>query len=716
MSAEPSIPSAAVEVSPGRTVADVAIVLLLIATVIGIRAGAPSNTYAYAQVWQVGVAIDVGENGNWLAPRDQKGALARKPQLLPWVTGPLLAQLGVYNDFTFRLPSLAAAMLMGVLVYSLGRRWSNRRVGLLAACLWATCAHMGRLSYMATTDMTLTLWMTAAIACVDRVLWHRAQRRRWLWVMGFYASMILAGLAKGWGMVNWPVMAVMIALAVALQPQPRRLLLRWWRAVRAIHLWWGVLAFVAAMGGLMVAMNAAAGNDISEVFEFMSELMGFEVGQRITGGGDSPPRPTSVPPILQLIYFTLPMSILAIGALVLEKPRRWLTGQSEITLPLCWIVAVVLPFSLAHGFRPDYLLPCYAAVAIMAAWAVDRVAQLGAGDKSGMGTCLPVGTVLPMRPGGTLPPEEGEAAATAGEEEEKEEEEEARQQGQDGPATHGQDAHATQSDARRGGPRKQGAGAGRLVITLRHVFAAAPVLIAGMLIVVPLLYLLGERLPEWLRLAQPYRVSPIDRRVLVGLIPAGAVMLTLAIAWSRKWKVRQFTLLACAGMLGVLFIEGNFISRHARTGDGDKMVAFARQVRDTIGDDEFLVLMAEKLTVELHLARFGEVIVGGDGAANLDHINTSGVPWLITTDQGLVQIGAAMESPDGGYRIKVAGEKRWFVTKPEDLGGPGAGPSGEIHERNSGRMHLIRLAPRPVSVSGKPIDTGYISGDWDDAN
>ena len=69
-------------ISRARTVMDVAIVVLTMAAVIGIRAGAPSNTYAYAQVWQVGVAIDVGENGNWLTPRDQKGALARKPQLL----------------------------------------------------------------------------------------------------------------------------------------------------------------------------------------------------------------------------------------------------------------------------------------------------------------------------------------------------------------------------------------------------------------------------------------------------------------------------------------------------------------------------------------------------------------------------------------------------------------------------------------------------------
>ncbi|GAG07250.1 unnamed protein product, partial [marine sediment metagenome] len=253
------------------------------------------------------------------------------------------------------------------------------------------------------------------------------------------------------------------------------------------------------------------------------------------------------------------------------------------------IAAVVLPFSLAHGFRPDYLLPCYAAVAIMAAWAVDRVAQLG-----------------------------------------------------------------------RAG--------GRPASTLRHAFAAAPVLIAAMLIAAGLLYLLGDRLPEWMQVDQPYSVSNIDRAVLTGLVPAGAIMLAAAVALSLTWRVRQLALLACAGMLGVIFIEGNFISRHARTGDGDKMVAFARDVRDTIGEDEFLVLLADKLTVELHLGRFGEVVTGADGEAHLAKINAASQPWLITCDRGLVDVGATAQSLDGRYDIKLEGVKRWFTTRPDDLG------------------------------------------------
>jgi len=686
------------KVSASRTVADLAIVVVLLAVGIGIRASSPSNTYAYAQLWQIGVAIDVGENGDWLTPHDQKGAAARKPQLLPWLTGPTLKLLGIYNDFTFRLPSIASALLTGVLIYCLGRRWFNRSVGLIAGCLWATALHMGRLSYLATTDMLLTLWITAAVACVDRVLWHQAARRRWLWLVGFYTAMVLAALSKGWGVVNWPVLALMVAIATALRPGfaelgslagPRKKInrairlvaQRWWAAVRGTQLWWGVLAFVIVLGGLLVAMNARAGNELSAVF-------GFEVIRRIIGGGESPPRPTSVPPILQMVYYALPMSILALGAFRLDQPRglfserSWLAGlivavavgsmavalwlmacepamarmaspvllfvgavmlvtglsgwcyrENALSLPMCWLLAVVIPFSLAYGFRADYLLPCYAAVAVMAAWAVDRVASLGAAG-------------------------------------------------------------------------------GRRVSVLRHVFAAAPVAIALTLIVLPVLYMLGNSLPEWVRLEQPYRVSPADRAVLVGLIPAGAAMLVAAVVLSLKWKVRQFILLACVGMLGVMFIEGNFITRHARRGDGDKMVAFARKVKEVVGKDDFLVLMGEKLTVELYLGRFGQVVVPLQGVSRLEQLNNSRQPWLITTDRGLVELGAAVPSLDGDYLVDIGGAKRRFAVRPEDVGQV-AVVGQAVCENNWGRMYLIRLS-RPITVGGEPMDTGYITGDWDE--
>jgi hypothetical protein len=55
----------------------------------------------------------------------------------------------------------------------------------------------------------------------------------------------------------------------------------------------------------------------------------------------------------------------------------WFSHRSAVALPLMWVLGTVIPFSLSHGFRADYLLPCYGAVAILAGWGIDRMIRLG---------------------------------------------------------------------------------------------------------------------------------------------------------------------------------------------------------------------------------------------------------------------------------------------------------------------------------------------------
>ena len=146
-----------------RTGGDLAIIVGLIACVIASSAHAPSNTYIHAQLQQIGAVIGTIESGEWLLPRDQGGGLARKPQLYAWIDAPLLMLTGIYNDLTFRFPTVIASFVTGILVYFLGRRWFGRRVGLLAACLWAIPHHMGKAMYVAVTDMMLSMWILVSI-------------------------------------------------------------------------------------------------------------------------------------------------------------------------------------------------------------------------------------------------------------------------------------------------------------------------------------------------------------------------------------------------------------------------------------------------------------------------------------------------------------------------------------------------------------------------
>ncbi|MHC4563682.1 MAG: ArnT family glycosyltransferase [Planctomycetota bacterium] len=607
------------------------------AAVVGIRATSPSNTYEHAQWKQIGVSIDTLQNGKWLLPRNQIGELARKPPLYAWLCAPVMAATGEYDELVFRVPTIAAALASCLLIYLMGRRWGGRGAGLLAGALWATMWSLAKMAYLATTDMLLAFWMVAAVFCADRVLFHPA-RRRGRWAVAFWASMILAALTKGWGIVNVPIIAAFVALASATQPGfkalrkvkglatvgllVRLVLRRWWQAIRRIRLGWGLLAMAAVLGPMLWAMWQHGGQ------EFMDVLL-FEIGQRATGGGVSPPKPSSVPVIVHLIYRALPASIFAISALLLTPSRRWLSRGQAVSLPLCWLAAVVTPFMLAHGFRADYLLPCLGALAIMGAWAVIEVDRRG----------------------------------------------------------------------RAGGP---------MVGVLRHTIAAAPVVIGAALIVFPSLYLLGGQLSGAIRLPKPEWLEPQVWAAFWLMIPLGAVVLVMGIVSSLRWRIRTVAALACIGMLGVMFIDANLITGHARTRDGDKMRAFARDARETIGDAAYMPFMAENICFEPYMGRFDLDKLMVPSPDIVERLNASDDPWLVTCDRGLVTLGAATETPEGEYLVKIEGVKRRFETRPQELGEV-SGVSKDVLWKRSGKLYLIRLK-RPIRVTGEPVDTGYIRG------
>ena len=607
---------------------DIVALLLLTVAVMTIRASGPSTTYAYAQLWQAGVSIDVATQGNWLWPSDQKGEPAHKPQMYAWLCAPVLMATGYFDDVTFRAPSIVATSLMTVLVYLLGLRWYGRRTGVLAAALWVTTLGVHKLTYQGTTDMLLTLWLTASLFCVDRLLFHRARSRRRAWAAGFWAATLLAAWTKGWGVASLPMVIFLVVVMSVCWPgfgvlrradalsRKVGLLLRligrrWWQAIKRSQLIWGLPAVALVFGALLWATWSAGGKEFERIFH-------FEVIQRITGGGADAPKAASVPAAVHLLYYGLPVSLLAIMALVMVCPTRWFTRRGPFALPLVWVIAFVLPYSLSHGFRPDYLLPCYVGLALMGAWAVSEVAR-------------------------------------------------------------------------------RGRVAGRGVGFLRHAIAAGPVVIGLGLIVVPAMYVYAEPLGSYVDLPLPYNPGVGVWFGMLLLIPMGAIILAGGIIASLRWKLHTVAALACVGMLGVSFINVHMISRHARTGDGAKMRSFALRAKSVIGDDDYAVLKAEKLMPELYLGRFSDHLARE--RPSVLALNDNDIPWLITCDRGLVELGAATESSRAPFKMEMAGVDRRYATHPAQFGLVVL-TGGMVEEDEWGRIYLIRLR-RPLELPPK---------------
>lgn len=651
---------------------DLSAVLLVTAICMGISAHSPSDTYAFAQLRQIGATIGSLNSGNWVLPRTQEDRVARKGPMYAWILAPVLAATGIYDEIIFRIPTILGTFVTAGLVYILGRRWFGRREGLIAGCLWGCMLHMGKLAFIATTDMLLTAWFTASIFCLDRVLFHRAPRKkRFRWVVGFWLTILGGVLTKGWGLANIVPIGLTVLLATGIGHGfsvlrrersiggkvgllVRILGRRWWRAIHATHAIGGIVLVLAILVVLFVVMADVGGRDFRDTLY-------REVWQRFTGeGGVLAPPSSSLPPVVTLIYFTLPASVFALGGLLLLKPRRWLRGSSPVSLPIFWILGLVIPYSFSHGFRPDYLLPCYAAVALMAAWATEQMCRRG----------------------------------------------------------------------REGG---------KVAEILRHAFAATPLLIALAVIVIGAIFLFHIPMPKSLGKAfGETDAVRVESWWILGAAVAIAIGILVLTVWSSlQWKIRNLAFASVAAMLCLLFVDGHFLSRHAKTADGDHMVDFGRQVRKIIGGDEFAVYRMEKLCTEIYIGRFGKRILypasippgiaigAGNLDANtprpLDALNQFAGRWLLTCDRGLLELGACAPDPNGDVILEIEkprsktrakaedGEKRFYRVFPAQLGRVCV--SGEpIRSQRWGRMYLIELSPPPRRVSGEAVSTGFVSG------
>ncbi|MBI1848759.1 MAG: glycosyltransferase family 39 protein [Planctomycetes bacterium] len=292
---------------------------------------------------------------HWYLPKLNGELLPEKPLVFPWLVAGSCALFGEGSTFSARLPSAVMATLLVLVVFGIGKRLLGRRGGFLAALFTATTALVISLARRSRVDMTLTFFVCLAIYLFLRE-YQRGEsnpesRPSLVTALLFWIALALATLTKG------PLGAILPGITIGSFLLARRKL----SAVRRLRPLIGVPVYLVVAGS-WYAQGFLRGGDEFAYRSFMMENLLMFIGNDEGGG--------HIHGFFYLwpYFFSngIPWSLFVPAAIALGvKRRQW--RADRFLLPLLWLAAMLLFFSIARGKRSDYLLPLLPAAALLAA-------------------------------------------------------------------------------------------------------------------------------------------------------------------------------------------------------------------------------------------------------------------------------------------------------------------------------------------------------------
>src|SRR3989441_10868593 len=135
----------------------VALAVVLAALPIG------SDVYEGGEAREGLVVREMTRTGAWIRPLWNGSVVPSKPPLFPWLgAGPAALTGAGVTEHTLRVPSIALAGLVVLLVFLAGRAWGGEHVGFMAALVLATTPQFLNEAGDGRVDMTLTTAITGA--------------------------------------------------------------------------------------------------------------------------------------------------------------------------------------------------------------------------------------------------------------------------------------------------------------------------------------------------------------------------------------------------------------------------------------------------------------------------------------------------------------------------------------------------------------------------
>jgi 4-amino-4-deoxy-L-arabinose transferase-like glycosyltransferase len=355
--------------------AGVAIVIL--GAGLGLRDPWPADEPRFALV-----AKQMIESGNWLIPHRGSELYSDKPPLF------MAAQALFYSLFgnwrvAFLMPSLIAGFGMLALVYDLGRRLWDHRVGVYAAAALLCTFQFVYQAKRAQIDPTVCFFLTLAnYGLLRHFLLGPDWRAYWL---GCFAAG-LGVITKGVGVLALLMFVPYLFARVQgwqSVARPERSAWRWL---------FGAVCFVAATALWLAPMLYAVATETAPEYRaYMNDILFRQTAGRYTESWDHHQPPWYY---LGVIAFAWLPTVLALPWAVPRWRDALRQRDARVLLPLAWIVLVVFFFTFPKGKRDVYIMPALPLLALLVGSQLHGIAQKPAFRKLVLGFVATLGAAF----------------------------------------------------------------------------------------------------------------------------------------------------------------------------------------------------------------------------------------------------------------------------------------------------------------------------------
>jgi 4-amino-4-deoxy-L-arabinose transferase-like glycosyltransferase len=300
------------------------------------------------------------EQDDYVVIRFQDQPRFKKPVGIHWLQA---ASVAAFSDpearqiWAYRLPSLLGAMLAAAACAWGAATFFGAPTGLVAGAILGGSLLLSTEAFIAKTDAVLCGTTTLALACLARIYAASREQAAFdgppklrLTRLAFWLAISVATLVKG---PIGPMVVAFTAIALSLWDRKGAWL-------RTLGWGWGLILFVGVVGPWAWAVTVATDGGF-----WRAAIVG-DMASKLAGGQESHGAPPGYH-VIAAILQTFPSVLLLPAGLALGWKKR---ADPGVRFALCWLIPSWLVFELTPTKLSHYALPCYGALAWLAAAAL----------------------------------------------------------------------------------------------------------------------------------------------------------------------------------------------------------------------------------------------------------------------------------------------------------------------------------------------------------